>query len=258
SVFIDTGENGAFSLGEFEASTAVDQMEYVTPEEIARNEIFEIKGGNTGHDVINALDQASMGPTYRAGALRESALAAMRRLEAEHGVDSVAFENLGPPKLSKTLFEAYLLKRAFGTLEAVAGANAAELQAGCCAVIGEDADLRARIVSIGITILLPDGKRLLRGRNVKVPASDAELAVTPERIDLWAADGWVDLRLPNFLHWHARFQELMRETAAIPPNDTSSRYERNRDYWFRDPTIHPGKIAGWLFIREEKGSRMKN
>ncbi|HEY6906822.1 MAG TPA: short-chain dehydrogenase, partial [Ignavibacteriaceae bacterium] len=35
SVFIDTGENGIFSRGEFETITAQKQMEFVTPEEIA-------------------------------------------------------------------------------------------------------------------------------------------------------------------------------------------------------------------------------
>ena len=56
SVFIDTGENGLFSRGEFEAITTPGQMEFVTPEEIAEDTIYEIKGGNTGHDIINALD----------------------------------------------------------------------------------------------------------------------------------------------------------------------------------------------------------
>ncbi len=38
SVFIDTGENGIFSRGEFEAIATPGQMEYVTPEEIAEND----------------------------------------------------------------------------------------------------------------------------------------------------------------------------------------------------------------------------
>lgn len=258
SVFIDTGENGVFSLGEFEAITSLGQMQYVTPEEIARNVVFEIRGGNTGHDVINALDQACMGPTYRAGALREAALAAMRRLEKEHDVDSVAFENLGPPKLSKVLYEAYLLRRSFGTMEAVAAATPEAIQKAVLDDLESNPELRARILAIGIGILLPDGKRLLRGRMLKVPDVDAELTVSPERIDLWANDGWVDLRLENFTHWRQRFQDIVRETGAIPFNDTSSRHERNRDYWFGDPVIQPGKVASWLFIREEKGLRMKN
>ena len=39
SVYIDTGENGMFAVGEFTAITALGQMEFVTPEEIAHNVI---------------------------------------------------------------------------------------------------------------------------------------------------------------------------------------------------------------------------
>src|SRR6185503_8680738 len=56
SVFVDTGENGIFSLEEFSAITTGEQMEFVTPEEIADTLVRELMGGNTGHDVINALD----------------------------------------------------------------------------------------------------------------------------------------------------------------------------------------------------------
>ncbi|MBP1654606.1 MAG: hypothetical protein H6Q28_1162, partial [Bacteroidetes bacterium] len=108
SVFIDTGENGCFSRGEFEAISTPGQMEFVTPEEIAESTVFEIRAGNTGHDIINALDNATLAPTYRAGFMFTSALDRMKTLEREHGVDSVAFEMLGPPRLSKLLYEAYL------------------------------------------------------------------------------------------------------------------------------------------------------
>src|SRR5207245_395253 len=104
SVFIDTGENGLFSRGEFEAIATPGQMEFVTPEEIAESVIYEIKGGNTGHDIINALDNATLAPTYRAGYLFQSAKKQIEELEKKHGVDSVAFEMLGPPRLSKLLY----------------------------------------------------------------------------------------------------------------------------------------------------------
>ncbi len=126
------------------------------------------------------------------------------------------------------------------------------------ALVESDADLRSRIISIGIPILLPDGRRLLRGRDLKVPTTEAaEFPVTAERIELWANDGWVDLRLPNFERWRNRFREILREVETIPHNDTSSRYELNRQYWFSEPAIQPGKVASWLLIREEKGIRMK-
>ncbi|RME77246.1 MAG: short-chain dehydrogenase, partial [Planctomycetota bacterium] len=110
SVYIDTGENGLFSKSEFEAITFMQQMEYVTPEEIAKNILFEVQGRNTGKDVLNALDSSSMGPTYRAGYLRTYALSYMRELEEQYQCSSVAFEMLGPPRISKLLFECHLLK----------------------------------------------------------------------------------------------------------------------------------------------------
>ena len=119
TVFIDTGENGIFSLEEFALLTTAEQMEFVTPEEIAQYLCFEIEGGNTGHDVINALDNAVLGPTYRAGLLRHWALEHMVELEQKHDTHSVAFEMLGPARNSKLLFEAHLLRLAFGTMEAI-------------------------------------------------------------------------------------------------------------------------------------------
>ena len=51
----DTGENGFFSIGEFQAITYPRQMEYVTPEECARTVILEILGASTGRDVLSAM-----------------------------------------------------------------------------------------------------------------------------------------------------------------------------------------------------------
>src|SRR5207249_2966520 len=168
SVFIDTGENGIFSLEEFAAITTSEQMEFVTPEEIADVVAHELMGGNTGHDVINALDNAVMGPTYRAGLMRHWALEKLRALEKQHGVRSVAFENLGPPRLSKLLFEADLLRRSFGTMERVRAASPAGLSRHAAEEVARDAAYRSEVLSIGIPILLPDG-RLLCGPECKVP-----------------------------------------------------------------------------------------
>jgi hypothetical protein len=168
-VYIDTGENGIFSFEEFTAITSRGQMEFVTPEEIAINVIYEILGGNTGHDIINALDNATMGPTYRAGSLRSSALQKMSRLQEEHGCDSVAFELLGPPKLSKLLYEAYLLKCCRFSMDDVINKSAGYLAASAEELIKTNPKLRADILSIGIPILLSDGQSLLRGPVMKIP-----------------------------------------------------------------------------------------
>ncbi len=259
SVFIDTGENGYFSRGEFEAISTPGQMEFVTPEEIAESTVFEIRAGNTGHDIINALDNATLAPTYRAGYMFSGALSAMRKLEQEHGVDSVAFEMLGPPRLSKLLYEAYLLKICFGDVRTVARTETRILSRRLLDLIEADDQLRSRIISIGIPILLPDGKSLVRGSMIKIPAfrSEHQLPINPTAIDLWAHDGWVDLREQNMKLWRSRFAQIIREVESLPEYETSSRTMHNREYWKNLTEIDPGKICGWIFTFEEKGKRMK-
>ncbi len=259
SVFIDTGENGIFSRGEFEAISTPGQMEFVTPEEIAECVVFEVKARNTGHDIINALDNATMSPTYRAGFMFSGAMRMMQKLEQQHGVDSVAFEMLGPPRLSKLLYEAYLLKRCFTNMRTVARTDAATLSKALTNLITEDAELRSHIISIGIPILLPDGKSLLRGPVIKIPPARGEdaLPVTAKGIDHWAHDGWVDLRAKNMELWRSRFKHIIREVESLPPTETSSRTMHTREYWNNLSEIDPGKVCGWLFTYEEKGKRMK-
>ena len=259
SVFIDTGENGIFSLEEFSAITTSEQMEFVTPEEIADVVARELQGGNTGHDVINALDNAVMGPTYRAGLMRHWALEKLRNLEKEHDVRSVAFENLGPPRLSTLLHEADLLRRTFETMARVRATTAAELSRCVVALLIGDASRRAEILSIGIPILLPDG-RLLRGPECKIPpvSEPSEThEITGERMEVWAHAGWVDLRLENMAAWKARFERIEAEIESIPAFDTSSRYLRDRQFWGSEGLIQPGKVVGWIFATEDKGARMK-
>ena len=259
SVFIDTGENGIFSKGEFEAISMPGQMEYVTPEEIAESVVYEILGGNTGHDIINALDHATLEPTFRAGVLLESAIKKMEQLEKIHNIDSVAFEMLGPPRLSKLLFESFLLKLGFKEMLTVVKTDKSVLSKILTEIIKKDSDLRSKIISIGIPILMPDGKTLLRGTDIKIPPyrGEAELPINKNSIDLWAHDGWVDLRASNMQAWKDRLNKIIREIVQIPKNDTSSRFMRTKEYWKDFKEIEPGKIVGWIFTVEELGERMK-
>lgn len=259
SVFIDTGENGTFSKGEFEAITAQGQMEYVTPEEIAEDVIFEIKGGNTGHDIINALDNATLEPTYRAGFLQHYAVEKLTELEKIHDVESVAFELLGPPRLSKLLHEINLLKKAAGTMKQIIETKSEELQSKIVDILKTNSKLRSEILSIGIPILLPDGKSLLRAELIKIPPfrGENELMITTENIDSWAKDGWVDLRIGNIEIWKNRLRSIINETELYPKDDTSSMHVRTARYWNNFETIDIGKVVSWIFIHEERGKRMK-
>jgi hypothetical protein len=256
NVFIDTGENGVFSLEEFVTITSGEQMEFVTPEEIASYAVFEIEGGNTGYDIMSALDSAVLGPTYRAGILRHWAIEKMSALEKEKGVKSVAFELLGPPKNSKLLFEAHLLRAAFGTMEAVRESTPEAVCERLNRLVREKPEEANRIVSIGMPILLETGE-ILRGPKVIVPGDAVNLEITPERLETWVRDGWVDLRLANCGKWVERFSNIHAEVEALPEGDTSSRHLRDRHFWHESQGIQPGKTVAWILSSEENGRRWK-
>ncbi len=259
SVFIDTGENGIFSKGEFETITAQKQMEFVTPEEIAEVVIYEIKGGNTGHDIVSSLDHATMEPTYRAGYLQHMAVKKLSQLEKENQVTSVAFELLGPPRLSKLLYEIHLISLFSTSMKEILNFTPEKISENCFDIIVNNTKLRSEIISIGIPILLPKGDSLLRGNAIKIPAfrGENELNISRENIDKWANEGWVDLRPENMAKWKNRIKELIDEAERIPLSETSSMHVRTKEYWNNFEEINIGKICSWLFIHEEQGNRMK-
>ena len=259
SVFIDTGENGIFSRGEFETITAQKQMEFVTPEEIADVVVYEIQGGNTGHDIVSSLDHATLEPTYRAGYMQHMAAEKLANLEKAHNVSSVAFELLGPPRLSKLLFEIHLISQHCNSMKEILDKDPEEMSSLCFDTLLNNAKLRSEIISIGIPILLPNGEKLLRGDVIKIPSFRGEntLDINPENIERWSNEGWVDLRASNMLRWKRRISELIEESENISLVNTSSQHVRTRDYWKNYEEINIGKICSWLFIHEEHGKRMK-
>ena len=88
----------------------------VTPEEIAQTIVLELRGANTGRDVISAMDASVLNPSDKAGLIRSAAMTDLELVESQSGIPSVALGRLGPPELSKLLFEAHLFKEAFGTM----------------------------------------------------------------------------------------------------------------------------------------------
>jgi NAD(P)-dependent dehydrogenase (short-subunit alcohol dehydrogenase family) len=250
-VFVDAGENGLFSRGEFETLTSLGLMEFITPEEIAVDVVREIRGYPTGRDIVAALDASTSGPTYRAGVLREVAIDRMAALEEEHGVDAVAYEMLGPPRLSKLLFESAILARIFHRLSEVATLDADATATAAHELVTGDADLRRRILTIGLPILLPDGASLLRGPAVKIapePGQDAGDARLPDA-------GWVDLRASNWRRWSERAAQMLHELEAWPGPDQGSRADAEPAG--RGTSIRPGRMAAWVFRHEDRGTRIK-
>jgi len=259
SVFIDTGENGSFSRGEFEAITALNQMEMVTPEEIAEYLVFEVVGGTTGHEVIAGLDATTLGPTYRGGMMRNVALNTAKRLEKENDCDSVAFEMLGPPRLSKLLFEGYLIRKIAGSMKKFMKMKPSELSNEAMKLIENDDKLRQQMLSIGLVILFPDGKKYLRGTDVKIPVQRAEkeLPMTPANIEKWCEEGWVDLRENSWKLWQDRIKKIQKQVSSNFGDATGSRYYYTAEHWGNFDEFDEGKIVGWVFENEDKGARWK-
>jgi hypothetical protein len=252
---VDTGENGLFTKGEFETITSLRQMEFVTPEEIALEAMLEIKGGNTGRDVIGAIDSAVMNPTYRAGYLRQQVLADMTALEQESHTHSVALGQLGPPELSKLLWECELLRIEFTTFKAVQDHKAAQVSERLYRRIQSEAGLSQLITSIGVPILAPDGKSLLRGPLISIPEmkTGSTLPISKGDVDGWAAKGWVDLRPENMQHWQDRFGRMQEARQRIRLRGSAA--VARTAYLFDD--IRIGEIAGWIFNNESGGYRIK-
>lgn len=252
---VDTGENGFFTKGEFEAITSLRQMEFMTPEEIAREAVLEIIGSNSGRDVIAAIDGGVMNPTYRAGYLRQQALDELEHLERETGTHSVALGQLGPPQLSKLLWEAELLRLKFGTLSEVLARTAEEISVMIYEMIQATPHLRQTITSIGVPILTPDGNKLIRGPFIRIPEipGKKDVPIEPGDIDSWANKGWVDLRPSNAVRWQERFQTMERARHRLRGRGSAA--ITREGYLFDD--IRIGTIVGWIFNNEEGGYRIK-
>jgi hypothetical protein len=252
---VDTGENGMFTKGEFEVITALGQMEFVTPEEIAELCVEEISGRNTGRDVVASLDASVLGPSYRGGVLRSRVLADLDALQAETGAPSVALGQLGPPELGKLLFEAELLARAFGTLPAVLLVTPDEISRAATRVLADTPELVDTIASVGLPILSADGASLIRGpylRIPEIPEGDTVTMTDADR-DRWADKGWVDLRSGNFARWQGRLR-AMRDarpgkaqpgSAGVTLETTISEH------------LETGAIVAWVVARELGGWRTK-
>ncbi|HEY6060141.1 MAG TPA: hypothetical protein VIV10_06125 [Gemmatimonadales bacterium] len=248
-VFISTGENGLFARDEFATVTGLGQMEFITPEEVADYVIMELEGRPTGRDIVAALDGATAGPTYRAGILRAAALARLDALEHDHG-RSVAYEMLGPPRLTKMLYEAHLCGRLAPTVRALAASQPQDLAERAHALVRQDAALRQRILSVGLPIVAPDGCGVYRGSTVIVPppsGSSDPLAAAPR--------GWVDLRPAQLGSWIRRAGEMVRQAAARPAGASGS----DVDWTAIDPDspIDPAAFATWVFRFEDRGDRIK-
>ena len=264
----DTGENGFFSIGEFQAITYPRQMEYVTPEEVARTTVLEILGASTGRDVLSAIDGAITEPSYRAGVLREQAIRQMENLErAASGevLPSIAVGHLGPPRLSKLLIEAFLIREAAATedVTTMLKIDAEEMQTRVETYLDKNPRIVSLVVTVGIPLLRSNrgprpearGLSLTRGPRINIPPAPPDGAAVPiddNAVERYARTGWVDLRLQNFAVWSERIQRLACSRPDIVSHGSAAfdltKYSSDR--------FVPGDVVGWLLTNEQDEQEM--
>ncbi len=257
--YINTGENGLFARDEFATVTALGQMEFITPEEVADYVVFELEGRPTGRDIVAALDSATAGPTYRAGMLRSHALDRLQRLEHEQGTRSVAYEMLGPPRLSKMLFEAYLCSLLVPSVEALAVAQSEPFAAAAHDLVRRNDVVRRYILSVGLPIITPDGRSIYRGSSMIVPPASTANGGDPLSA---APRGWVDLRPAQFGIWITRAQRMIaqaqpRERGAGRHGESESGSDVDWTAIAPGDPIDPAAFATWGFRYEDRGERIK-
>ena len=255
---VDTGENGVFTRGEFAAITALGQMEYITPEEIAQTIVLELRGANTGRDVLSAMDGSVLNPSYKAGLIRAAALSDLEEVESQSGIPSVALGRLGPPELSKLLFEAYLFKYAFGSMtDASRLDRSPEEISNILKNSLEKSGVAKTAPSIGIPVLMPDGISMLRGPRINVPELVGHGTTVPLGKDddrnAWIAKGWIDLRASNMERWRERFAKMIKARAVLKNMGSASASIES----YLGNTFEIGEVVAWIFNNEMGGYRVK-
>jgi hypothetical protein len=173
-------------------------------------------------------------------------------LERETKTHSVALGQLGPPELSKLLWEAELIGMCRGTIPGALQATPAELSREVTDLLDRRAGLSDTIVSLGIPILESDGDTLRRGPRLRIPevAGDT-VAMTAADRDRWAAKGWVDLREANFELWQRRLRAIIEARPEKGETGSSSVAAGTSE----TEEIRAGAVVAWVLANELGGYR---
>lgn len=188
---------------------------------------------------------------------------------------SIALGRLGPPLLSKILFEAHILKLQFGGahgMKKLANCNPVELSRELSTQLQDAANdgpkkdfgncslssLSHIAPTIGVPILL-HGNLMLRGPNITSPepvgCDSTFILGTQEQLDRHAQSGWVDLRSQNLQVWKERAQHILAEP-PVSAHDTTAL--TGLHYGSGSQELNPAALASWIIAGEVHGQRDLN
>ncbi len=256
-VYVDTGENGVFTIEEFKAITSLNQMEAVTPEEIANAVFMEAMGDITSFEVLSALGGSLMNPSYRAGYLRYRALRILQEMKEKYEGKSWAFEILGPPRLSKLIMEAEMFLQMYRTAERFLQKDTGDIVRDMERFVMSNDSYRQTTLSIGIPVFIYPDRLLMAKRHFRDKHWEGRWKVDDRHLNFFRKNEWVDISAENVERWKKRMKDILEEAHN---QDMSSRFDRPIYNWnFEDGEllIDPGEFTAWIFEKEDMGYRYK-
>ena len=111
--------------------------------------------------------------------------------------------------------------------------------------------------SIGIPVLLPDGKSALRGPRINVPevrgrSSSVDISKRSD-VDKWAKKGWIDLRPANMKRWKERFAAMVAARRDLRAAGSAAATIQT----YMGASLEIGEVVAWIFNNEMGGNRIK-
>ena len=160
--------------------------------------------------------------------------------------------------MSKLLFEAHLLKCAFGDFKTIlqSGLGPKKMATALVDVL-ESSSVAKTAPSIGIPILLPEGRAIMRGPRINVPevqgrALSVEISKRSD-VDKWAKKGWIDLRPANMKRWKDRFESMVAERHTLRSAGSAAATIQT----YTGTRLEIGEVVAWIFNNEMGGHRIK-
>lgn len=245
--YLNSGENQPYALGDMTAITALSQMGSITKEEVAQA-VIETIGGEARYDVLAAMDNVMMGPTYTSAFHRRYVLEQLRQMD-EEGL-SLTLGNLGP-QTGKMLLEAYLLQQVCTSIRRAADFDLDHLVKRAQEVVQDDPRFVSLVAWSGWAILHPNGRSLWRGAKLKVPSLTdirdiREKGLTAATVNRWADEGWVDLRRENWARWQERLRKVIAEIEGRPRYGARP-LDRNWQSLNLDAPLDVGELVGYIY-----------